>query len=136
MRALLAIPLYGILLLLYNAMILATSADNFLPDVVVANLKIPSSGAEIVLTWNIVFVLAGIGILFVEILKSTRSTDQALLDHILSLGVFVVFLIELLVWQAMGTATFLILTFLALVDVVAGFTVSLVSARRDISIGG
>jgi hypothetical protein len=136
MRALLAIPLNGILLLLYNAMILASSNENYLPDSIVATMRIPSSGASLTLTWNIVFVLAGICILFVEIVKATRSTDKALLDHILSLGVFVVFLIELLIWREMGSATFLILTLLALVDVIAGFTVSLATARRDISIEG
>jgi hypothetical protein len=136
MRALLAIPLNGILLLLYNAMILASSNENYLPDSIVATMRIPSSGASLTLTWNIVFVLAGICILFVEIVKATRSTNKALLDHILSLGVFVVFLIELLIWREMGSATFLILTLLALVDVIAGFTVSLATARRDISIEG
>ena len=136
MRAILAIPLNGILLMFYNAMILASSQENYLPDAVVASFKIPSSGATLTLTWNIVFVLVGICILFVEIVKSTRSTQQALLDHILSLGVFVVFLIELLIWREMGSATFLILTLLALVDVIAGFTVSLATARRDISIEG
>jgi len=136
MRALLAVPLNGILLLLYNAMILASSDEHYLPDAVVASFNIQSSGATLTLTWNIVFVLCGICILFVEIVKSTRSTEQALLDHILSLGVFVVFLIELLIWREMGSATFLILTLLALVDVIAGFTVSLATARRDISIEG
>lgn len=136
MKSILAIPLNGILLLLYNAMILASTDQNYLPDAIVATLRIPSSGASLTLTWNIVFVLAGICILFVEIVKSTRSTEQALLDHILSLGVFVVFLIELLIWREMGSATFLILTLLALVDVIAGFTVSLATARRDISIEG
>ena len=136
MRSILAIPLNGILLLLYNAMILASSESSYLPDAVVANFTIPSSGAVLTLTWNIVFVLVAIGILFVEIVKSTRSTEQALLDHILSLGVFVVFLIELLIWRERGSATFLILTLLALVDVIGGFTISLASARRDISIEG
>jgi len=136
MKSLLAIPLNGILLLFYNAMILASNPDNYLPDVVVATMEIPSSGGVLSLTWNIIFVLCGICILFVEIVKATRSTEQALLDHILSLGVFVVFLIELLIWREMGSATFLILTLLALVDVIAGFTVSLATARRDISIEG
>lgn len=136
MRSILAIPLNGILLLLYNAMILASSESSYLPDAIVAKFTIPSSGAVLTLTWNIVFVLVAIGILFIEIVKSTRSTEQALLDHILSLGVFVVFLIELLIWREMGSATFLILTLLALVDVIGGFTISLASARRDISIEG
>lgn len=136
MRLLLAIPLNGILLLLYNAMILASSESSYLPDAIVATLRIPSSGAVLTLTWNIVFVICGVCILFIEIVKSTRSTEQALLDHILSLGVFVVFLIEFLIWREMGSATFLILTLLALVDVIGGFTISLASARRDISIEG
>ena len=88
------------------------------------------------ITWNILFILVGISFLYLEILKSTRATYQALLDHLLSLVVFVIFLVELIILREMGSATFLILTLLSLIDVIAGFTVSLSTARRDISIDG
>jgi hypothetical protein len=134
LRLLLAFPLNGILLIFYNLLVFSSSESNYLPDKVVTTISITSSGAELHITWNILFVLLSIGILYIEILKATRATYQALLDHVLSLCVFVVFLVELIILREMGSATFLILTLLTLLDVVAGFTVSLASARRDISI--
>lgn len=136
MKLLLAIPLNGILLLLYNLMVFSSTQSSYLPDRIVTSITIPSSGAILHITWNILFVLIAIAILYIEILKATRATYQALLDHVLSLCVFVVFLVELIILKEMGSATFLILTLLALLDVIAGFTVSLSTARRDISIEG
>lgn len=134
MQTLLSIPLNMILLLGYNAIVFMSTRDNYIPDEVVASFVIPSSGATLNITWNIFFIIAGICILYFEILKSTRASYQALIDHLLSLVVFVIFLVELIVLKEMGSATFLILTLLSLIDVIAGFTVSLSTARRDISI--
>jgi len=124
-----------ILLFAYNVLVFTSTEDNYLPDTVVASFDIPSE-ATIKITWNILFVIAGICILYIEILKATRTSYQALIDHLLSLVVFVIFLVELIVIYDMGSATFLILTLLSLVDVIAGFTVSLASARRDIALNG
>ena len=135
MKTLLAIPLNLPVLLAYNLMIFMSSPTNYLPDEIVTQFQIPASGATLTITWNILFVLIGIAVLYVEILKSTRASMQAVLDHVLSLCVFVVYLVELLVMREMGSATFLILTLLALVDVIAGFTVSLSTAQRDITLG-
>ena len=136
MQTLLSFPLYMILLVSYNLIIFMSSPSNYIPDAVVASFVIPSSGATLPITWNILFILVGICFLYLEILKSTRATYQALLDHLLSLVVFVIFLVELIILREMGSATFLILTLLSLIDVIAGFTVSLSTARRDISIDG
>lgn len=136
MQTLLSFPLYMILLVSYNLIIFMSSPSNYIPDAVVASFVIPSSGATLTITWNILFILVGICFLYLEILKSTRATYQALLDHLLSLVVFVIFLVELIILREMGSATFLILTLLSLIDVIAGFTVSLSTARRDISIDG
>ena len=125
-----------ILLFAYNAIVFMSTPEKYIPDATVTSFVIPSSGATLHITWNILFIIVGICILYLEILKSTRATYQALLDHLLSLVVFVIFLIELIVLREMGSATFLILTLLSLIDVIAGFTVSLSTARRDISIDG
>ena len=135
MRTILSIPLNMVLLVAYNIIIFMSTPDNYIPDAVVTTFRIPSSGATLTITWNILFVLVGIAILYIEILKSTRTSMQALLDHVLSLGVFVVFLVELLILREMGSTTFLILTLLSLIDVIAGFTVSLSTAQRDITLG-
>ena len=47
---------------------------------------------------------------------------------------FVVALLEFLLVPARGTSVFLIITALTLIDVIAGFAVSLSTARRDITI--
>ncbi len=136
MRTLLSIPLNMILLFAYNVLVFSSTQENYLPDTVIASFEIPSSGAILTITWNIFFVLAGICILYVEILKATRTSYLAVIDHLLSLVVFVIFLIEFIVLREMGSATFLILTLLSLIDVIAGFTVSLSTARRDIALDG
>jgi len=93
---LLSIPLNMILLFAYNVLVFTSTEDNYLPDTVVASFDIPSE-ATIKITWNILFVIAGICILYIEILKATRTSYQALIDHLLSLVVFVIFLVELIV---------------------------------------
>ena len=116
MRTLLSLPLNMILLIGYNAIIYMSTPQNYIPDEVVASFVIPS-GATLNITWNIFFIIMGICILYIEILKATRTSYQALLDHMLSLIVFVIFLIELIVLKEMGSATFLILTLLSLIHI-------------------
>lgn len=135
MKTLYATPLNLFVLLGYNILVFMSSEQSYLPDKIVTQFEIASSGATLTITWNILFVLIGIVVLYIEILKSTRASMQAVLDHVLSLCVFVVFLIELLILREMGSATFLILTLLSLIDVIAGFTVSLSTAQRDITLG-
>lgn len=73
-------------------------------------------------------------ILCFEVFKSTRTGISSVLDHALSPLVFVVFLIELLTVAACGTSTFFVLGLMSLLDVIAGFTVSIVAARRDFGV--
>ena len=49
--------------------------------------------------------------------------------------VFIAFLIEFLMVPAAGT-TFLVLALMSLLDVIAGFSISIFAARRDMAIGG
>lgn len=93
-----------------------------------------ASGAEMTLRGGDFFVIAGLGALFLEMLKAARPGRSAVLDHILSTIVFVVALICFLLVDFAGTSTFFILTLMALIDVVAGFSISLFAARRDFSV--
>ena len=74
--------------------------------------------------------------LFIELMKSTYTSSASLLDHGLSMLVFVACLIEFLVVPAAGTAVFFFITVAALIDVIAGYTIGIRVARRDLSIGG
>lgn len=95
-----------------------------------------ASGAEMTLRGGDFFVIAGLLALFLEMLKAARPGRSAVLDHILSTLVFVVALVCFLLVDVAGTATFFLLTLMALIDVVAGFSISLFAARRDFSVEG
>ena len=93
------------------------------------------SGATWTMSLGDLFIVIGLVILFLEIFKATRRSSVALLDHLFSMALFVVFLVEFLLVQGAATQIFFILMMIALVDVIAGFTVSIKSASRDVAIG-
>lgn len=93
------------------------------------------SGADWTMSLGDLFIVISLVILFMEIFKATRRSAVALLDHLFSLVLFVVFLVEFLLVKGAATQIFFILMLISLVDVVAGFTVSIKSAGRDVSIG-
>jgi hypothetical protein len=67
-------------------------------------------------------------------LKATRTGTASVIEHSLSVLVFVAFLVEFIVVPGAGTPTFMILTVMAFLDVVAGFSISIFAARRDLAI--
>ena len=92
------------------------------------------SGARFTLTSGDLLIAAAIVMLFVEILKATR-VSPALADHMLSMVVFVIYLVEFLTVPAAAHSVFLILTVIAFIDVVGGFSVTIRAARRDVGFG-
>jgi hypothetical protein len=92
------------------------------------------SGADWVLTWKDILLMAGLFLLFIEILKSTRSATQNMLGHLLSMAVFIIFLAEFLVVAEAGTSTFLTLGVMSLMDVLAGYTISVAVARKEMNV--
>jgi len=82
-----------------------------------------------------VLVILGLFLLFFEILKATRIGRLSIVDHLLSTLVLIIFLVEFLLVPSAATSTFFILMLMALVDVMAGFSVSIRSATRDVSLG-
>ena len=75
---------------------------------------------------------ASLVVLFVELLKSTTSRKIAIINHSLSMILFILCLVEFLLAPACGTSAFFLLTIMVLLDVLAGFIVTIVSARRDL----
>lgn len=93
-----------------------------------------ASGAAMTLRVGDFFTLAGLLALFVEMLKAARAGRGTIVDHMLSTAVFVGALLCFLLLGIAGTSTFFVLTVMTLVDVVAGFSVSIFSTRRDFSV--
>lgn len=93
-----------------------------------------ASGAGFTLRAGDFFVLAGLVALFFEMLKAARAGSGTIADHMLSTAVFAVALVSFLLLDYCGTATFFLLTVMTLIDVVAGFSISIFSVRRDFSV--
>ena len=92
------------------------------------------SGAAVFFKAGYIFVVAGLVALFFEILKAARASTSIILDHMLSTATFVVALIEFILVPFCGTVAFFLIMVMTLIDVVAGFSVSILGARRDFSV--
>ncbi len=88
------------------------------------------SGQDWVLTWEDLLLAFSIFLLWIEIIKSTRMGMRSTMDHILAMALFVAMLVEFLLARQAGTSTFFLLMVIALVDVLAGFIVSIRSSQR------
>ena len=126
------------------------SSIPLLAFVVIAYVAFAAGGADFTLTrftvpmpsgavWNIslgdMMLAFSLFVLFFEVLKSTRTGGNSVVDHALSMMVFVACLILFLVWPLAGTSLFFLIMLTTLVDVIAGFSVTIRSARRDYSVG-
>ena len=91
-------------------------------------------------TWPVtpsdLMILLGLVMLFFETLRSAQpARGGTITNHIISTIVLIVYVVEFIVVPVAGDSLFFILTAIALFDVVAGFTISIRTAQRDISFG-
>jgi hypothetical protein len=93
------------------------------------------SGATWTMSIGDLLIVVALVLLFIEVLKATRTGPWSVIDHMLSMFVFVAFLVEFLLVRDAATQVFFILMVIAFIDVIAGFSVSIRSAGRDVSIG-
>ncbi len=134
MRLFISIPLFLYLLIIANMVMLFGSPEAPVLNIILGEFSMPSN-ATIVFTVSDLLIVTSVVFLYIETFKATRTSVLSIIDHALSLLVFVIFLIEFLVVPQVGNTTFLIITVAALMDVVMGFTVTISTAKRDIAIG-
>ncbi len=130
------VPLMIVPLIVYNLVLfglLGTTAPLPWTDVIIDLTMI--SGANWEMTLGDLMISLGLILLFFEIVKATRIGVNSIVDHLLSTFIFVAYLVEFLLVQGAATAVFFILMMITLVDVLAGFSVSIRSATRDVSLG-
>ncbi len=131
MRLILAFPLLIFVLAAFN-MVFWNSGLR-LDDELFSFLM--TSGSLLVLSVGDTLLLFALFVLFIEILKSAGASSTTILDHILSTGVFILALVEFLLVPEAGNSAFLMLVVMCLMDVVAGYSVTIRTARRDVSVG-
>jgi hypothetical protein len=135
----LALPLLAVPVLLYNLVLLTMKGG-------VNTLDAPGQLANPLFTiqmtsggpWPVnlgdLFLAASLIVLFVELLKSTNSRNVAIINHSLSMILFVICLVEFLLLRGFATSVFFLITLMVLLDVLAGFIVTIVASRRDIDL--
>ena len=139
---LIALPLLVIPVILYNIVVLsgsvggagAVAADGSLRDIL---FTIPmASGAG----WNVgvgdLILFLSLILLFFELLKSTSSQKVAIINHALSMILFVACLVAFLLMKGFATSTFFLILTMVMLDVLAGFIVTIISARKDLDFAG
>jgi hypothetical protein len=128
------IPLMVIPFVLYNLIsfgfIAEGGASPFAAQVFSMNMM---SGGTFSLSLGDLLLLISLIMLFFEILKSSRTSNASVVDHLLSTLVFVAFLVEFLLVKSAATPVFFILMTMAFIDVLAGFSVTIRSAGRDVN---
>src|SRR5690349_24770118 len=92
------------------------------------------SGADWTFTPGELLIAASVIILFFEMLKATRLSSRTIIDHALSTLIFIGMIVEFLLVKQAATGTFFLLLVISFVDVVGGFTITIRTAQRDVSI--
>ncbi|WP_072395757.1 hypothetical protein [Hyphomicrobium sp. CS1GBMeth3] len=142
-----AIPLTIIAFVLYNVIVLfsgSSGAEGTAVDGGAAARALLSetifsfhmiSGGTWDFTWGDLIILVTLVILFIEIVKATYTSSSGLIDHGLSMLVFIAVLVEFIVIPQAATSVFFVMLMVMLIDVVAGAIISIRVARRDIGFG-
>ena len=90
-------------------------------------------------TWDITpghaLIALSLLMLFFELLKSTGTGRAAVMNHAFSMCLFIICLVEFLMLPAFATSVFFLVMMMTLLDVMAGFMVTIASARRDFAVG-
>ena len=124
-------PLLLVPFAIYNMIAFLTPGVSWTAPVTTVHMM---SGADWVLTWGDILLAFAIFLLWIELIKSTRAGRRSIMDHVLSMALFIVMLVEFLLVDRAATSTFFLLTAIALVDVLAGFIVGMRSATRQIEV--
>ncbi|HEU0161417.1 MAG TPA: hypothetical protein VFQ69_03350 [Rhizomicrobium sp.] len=130
-----AFPMILIAVVAYNVIVLGgMAAGQSATALLDSNLSLTmfSGDAWRISTGDGLLTLA-LAMLFVETVKAANSTHREILNHAMSMLTFVAALVEFIVLKGFGTSTFFLITMMCLFDVVAGYTISIITAKRDLT---
>ncbi len=130
------VPLLGISLIVYAILTLTGAVGTVEQpwhEMLFVDLNLVSGE-----TWRIsfgdVFLLFSMGLLFVELLRATKTGSASIMNHAFSVVVFVVALLLFIIVKGFGNSVFFLFMAMTFLDFMAGFIVTTVTARRDLSV--
>lgn len=125
-----SIPLLALVVIAYNIIVYLTG---FTMDSEILSLGLVS-GAVWAVKLGDLLLSFGLIMLFLELVNSTKTGASTIINHALSMLVLLVALVQFIVLPQFGTSVFFLIVLLNLLDVIAGFTVTITAARRDFSV--
>jgi hypothetical protein len=90
------------------------------------------SGADWAMSGSDLLVTLAILLLFVEMMKAAQPGSRSVVDHGLSLLLFLAMTAEFVLVKQAASATFFLILAMSFFDVVGGFTLALRARRRDV----
>jgi hypothetical protein len=93
------------------------------------------SGARWSLPLGDLLIVFAILMLFFEVMKAARASSRTIANHALSTVALILYIVEFIVLAPAAHSVFFILTVIALFDVVAGFSITIRTAARDVTFG-
>ncbi len=130
-------PLLAAPIVIYNVLalsggVLSRSFQDVLEVLARVLVTVPmASGTPWLVTSGDVILLVALLMLFAEFLKAARHGREAMLNHTLSLALFIICLVEFLLIPTFATTLFFVITVMALLDVIAGFMITVMSIQNE-----
>jgi uncharacterized membrane protein YdcZ (DUF606 family) len=128
---LIGLPLLIIPLAIYNMIAFLLPGIGWTQEIVHIHMV---SGADWTFTPGELLISIGVVVLFFEMLKATRLSTRTIVDHVLSTLLFIGMIVEFLLVKQAASGTFFLLLVISFVDVAGGFTITIRTAQRDITV--
>ena len=111
-----------------------SSSESHKPGVKEIDARKETSGRfHMVVNGGDIILVIALLLLFAEVLSATSAQSSSIVNHAFSLIVLIIGIVEFLTFPQFATSVFLLITLMALLDVLAGFIVTIASVRRDVS---
>jgi multisubunit Na+/H+ antiporter MnhG subunit len=85
--------------------------------------------------WGDLFLVVSMGLLFIELVRATKSGKESITNHLLSFLLFIAVLLCFILAPGFGNSVFFIFLTMTLLDPMAGMVVTTQAARRDLNVG-
>jgi hypothetical protein len=129
-------PLLALSFIVYALITMLSPSTPAKPWYQAESMTIPLNSGDV---WHIsmgdLFIGFSFGLFFVELLRSTRAGRASIMNHGLSVIVFVAALLTFTAVKGYGNSIFFMFTVMTFTDFLVGFVITTATARRDVAIG-
>lgn len=128
-------PLLAVSLIIYAALDFTVTPDAT-PwyDVESVTLHL-MSGDQWKISGGHLFIGLSLALLFIELLRATRNSGASIMNHALSVLVFIASILMFITVKGYGNSMFFLFTAMTFLDFMAGFIITTATTRRDITFG-